>query len=50
LEWPPKSGKKERFPEIDKGEFFQLEIARKKILAAQIPLIDRLEELLKPSN
>ena len=31
LEWPPRSGQKKEFPEIDKGEFFSLEAARTKI-------------------
>ncbi len=47
LEWPPKSGKKQKFPEVDRAEFFTLEEARKKIRAEQIPLIERLCEFLR---
>jgi predicted NUDIX family NTP pyrophosphohydrolase len=47
MEWPPHSGKTEEFPEVDKAEFFTVEEAKKKIKAAQIPLIERLEEIVK---
>ncbi len=43
LEWPPKSGKRAAFPEVDRGEWFSLEVARSKILKSQIPFLDRLE-------
>jgi predicted NUDIX family NTP pyrophosphohydrolase len=46
LEWPPKSGRLERFPEIDRVEWFDPAEARRRIKDAQIPLIDRLEMLL----
>jgi predicted NUDIX family NTP pyrophosphohydrolase len=46
LQWPPKSGKIIKFPEIDKVEFFNIEEAKKKIKEAQIPLIERLLEKL----
>lgn len=42
LEWPPNSGRFEKFPEIDDGRFFTPEEARIKINERQIPLIDRL--------
>lgn len=42
LEWPPKSGKKKEFPEIDRAEWFSLKIAREKILKYQICFLDRL--------
>lgn len=45
MEWPPNSGKKQEFPEIDRAEFLSLEEARKKINPAQVPLIDALEQL-----
>jgi predicted NUDIX family NTP pyrophosphohydrolase len=47
LEWPPKSGKLSSFPEVDRGEFFSIDEAKKKINSAQVELIDRLEEYLK---
>jgi predicted NUDIX family NTP pyrophosphohydrolase len=47
LEWPPRSGKLIRFPEVDKIEFCDLIKARQKIKEAQIPLIERLEKYLE---
>lgn len=47
LEWPPRSGKKKIFAEIDKAEFFSYEKARIKINPAQIPFLDRLVLHLK---
>lgn len=46
MEWPPRSGKKQTFPEIDRAEFFTLDEARKKINPAQAEFIDRLQKLL----
>jgi len=43
LEWPPRSGRRRSFPEIDRAGWFSLALARKKILPAQRPLLDRLE-------
>lgn len=45
LEWPPRSGRMQRFPEIDRAGWFDLEAARHKLLPAQRAFIDRLEEL-----
>lgn len=42
IEWPPKSGKQQTFPEIDKAEWFEYKAARIKILPGQIPLLDEL--------
>jgi len=47
LEWPPKSGRKQEFPEIDRIEFFRLEQARRKIKAGQEALIDQLAGILQ---
>ena len=46
MEWPPRSGKRAAFPEIDRAEFFRAETARKKINAAQQVFIDRLLEVV----
>jgi predicted NUDIX family NTP pyrophosphohydrolase len=43
LEWPPRSGLKRDFPEIDKGEFFALPEAWRKINRSQAEFLDRLE-------
>jgi predicted NUDIX family NTP pyrophosphohydrolase len=42
LEWPPKSGRKATFPEVDRAEWFSLEMACEKILAGQREFITRL--------
>jgi predicted NUDIX family NTP pyrophosphohydrolase len=46
MEWPPKSGKMQSFPEVDRAEWFSAEKARDKILLGQRPFIDRLLERL----
>jgi predicted NUDIX family NTP pyrophosphohydrolase len=47
LEWPPRSGRIQSFPEVDRAEWFDLPTAREKILEGQRPLLDRLEEILE---
>jgi len=42
VEWPPKSGKKKEFPEVDRAAWFTPEEARRKLLASQAPLLDEL--------
>ncbi len=46
IEWPPKAGKLQSFPEIDRAEWFDLSAAHAKILESQRPLLDRLAELV----
>lgn len=46
LEWPPRSGRRQEFPEVDRAEWFTLEQARAKLLEAQTPFLDRIAELL----
>ena len=46
LEWPPRSGKLKKFPEIDQAVFFSEELARRKINPAQVPFLDRLRAAL----
>jgi predicted NUDIX family NTP pyrophosphohydrolase len=46
MEWPPRSGRTQEFPEIDRVEWFDVPEARVKIKAAQSPLLDRLEEAI----
>src|SRR6266704_2468819 len=43
MEWPPRSGKKREFPEVDRAEFFAIAVAKKKINPAQAELLSRLE-------
>ena len=46
LEWPPRSGRMQEFPEIDRAAWFGLEEARSKLLKGQVPFLDRLAERL----
>ncbi len=46
MEWPPRSGRRMEFTEIDQAEFFDLDAARRKINAGQASLIDELEQHL----
>jgi predicted NUDIX family NTP pyrophosphohydrolase len=46
VEWPPRSGKQIEIPEMDKGDFFDLEIARKKLTPYLKPIIDEFEKRL----
>ena len=45
LEWPPKSGRTQTFPEVDRAAWFPLDEARHKILGGQVPLLDELAAL-----
>jgi predicted NUDIX family NTP pyrophosphohydrolase len=47
LEWPPRAGRQQTFPEIDRAEWFELGAARTKILKGQAAFIDELERILK---
>ena len=47
IEWPPRSGRVQRFPEVDRAAFFDLAEARRRINAAQIPFLDRLAAALE---
>jgi predicted NUDIX family NTP pyrophosphohydrolase len=47
MEWPPRCGRTQEFPEIDRAEFFPIALAREKINQAQIEFLDRLVEYLK---
>jgi len=50
MEWPPKSGKKKMFPEIDKAEWFDKKIAKDKIITAQLSLVEELDSKLKQNK
>jgi predicted NUDIX family NTP pyrophosphohydrolase len=50
IEWPPRSGRIQELPEIDRVAWFDLPEARVRIKAAQAPFVDRLEEALDPSK
>ncbi|HLG68039.1 MAG TPA: NUDIX domain-containing protein [Acidimicrobiales bacterium] len=42
LEWPPRSGRRQTFPEVDRAQWAPLEVARRLVVAAQATLLDRL--------
>jgi predicted NUDIX family NTP pyrophosphohydrolase len=46
VEWPPRSGRRREFPEVDRAEWFDLASARSKINQAQGALLDRLESTI----
>ena len=46
MEWPPHSGRRQQYPEIDRVAWFSLAAGRDKLLPAQVELLDRLQRLL----
>src|SRR5260370_10409860 len=48
MEWPPRSGQRREFPEVDRAAWFDLPTARNKIPQGQLGLLDQLERLLGP--
>jgi predicted NUDIX family NTP pyrophosphohydrolase len=46
MEWPPGSGRRAEFPEIDRVEWFGMDDARRKLKDAQVPFLDRLAAAL----
>lgn len=49
IEWPPRSGRRQEFPEVDRGGWFTCSAARAKLLKGQQPLLDELEQLVEGS-
>lgn len=49
MEWPPRSGQRREFPEVDRAAWFDLPTARSKITKGQLGLLDQLERLLGPA-
>lgn len=47
LEWPPRSGRLQQFPEVDRAQWFTVAEARERVLPAQVPLLERLESALR---
>jgi predicted NUDIX family NTP pyrophosphohydrolase len=50
MEWPPRSGRRQSFPEIDRVEWFAPDEARRRLKPTQIPFIDRLLAALESSG
>lgn len=46
IEWPPRSGKTQEFPEIDRAAFFTIEVAREKMHPSEFPFLTRLSGLI----
>jgi predicted NUDIX family NTP pyrophosphohydrolase len=46
MEWPPKSGRQQEFPEVDRGAWFELDEARQKIFKGQIGFLDELKKII----
>jgi predicted NUDIX family NTP pyrophosphohydrolase len=42
MEWPPKSGRQQEFPEVDHAAWFAVEFASRKVLKGQVPFLDQL--------
>lgn len=47
IEWPPRSGRRMLIPEVDRVAWFDLDTARERLLAAQVPFLDRLLDALR---
>jgi predicted NUDIX family NTP pyrophosphohydrolase len=51
LEWPPRSGRRQEFPEVDRAAWFTLTAAREKIIKGQVGFLDELQRLeLSPTK
>jgi len=50
MEWPPRSGRKREFAEVERADWFSLKAAREKLHKGQIGLLDELEERLAPAH
>ena len=46
VEWPPRSGRMQEFPEIDDARWFPVEVARVKLVKGQLPALDALESVV----
>ena len=47
MEWPPRSGKRQEFPEINRAAWFPLDVAKQKILKGQLSLLEQLQSQLR---
>jgi predicted NUDIX family NTP pyrophosphohydrolase len=46
IEWPPRSGKRQEFPEVDRAGWFTMEVAKEKILKGQVSLLEELSQII----
>ena len=47
LEWPPRSGRRQTFPEVDRAAWFGLDEARQRLLPGHVPFVEELAERLR---
>lgn len=50
MEWPPRSGRRQAFPEVDRAAWFDLPTARAKLVAGQAPALDDLQRQLEEAT
>jgi predicted NUDIX family NTP pyrophosphohydrolase len=50
MQWPPRSGRRQSFPEVDKAEWASPVAARRKLVKGQVGFVDRLLEVLAPPS
>jgi predicted NUDIX family NTP pyrophosphohydrolase len=50
MEWPPKSGQEQEFPEVDRGGWFDVAEARRKLAPGQVPFVDELAEMIESTS
>ena len=50
MQWPPRSGRRQEFPEVDRAQWFGLDEARKKLNPAQVEFLDRLAHILEATT
>jgi predicted NUDIX family NTP pyrophosphohydrolase len=50
MEWPPRSGKKQSFAEVDRADWFTIEEGKNKIISGQVSLLEQLQQILKDSG
>jgi predicted NUDIX family NTP pyrophosphohydrolase len=46
MEWPPRSGKRQEYPEVDRASWFTMESAKRKIVPGQIAFLEELQQML----
>jgi predicted NUDIX family NTP pyrophosphohydrolase len=46
MEWPPRSGRRQSFPEADRAGWFTLAEARRKLTRGQVPIVEALSKRL----
>ena len=50
IEWPPRSGQQQEFPEVDRAEWFDLQTAARKINEAQRGFLQQIGEIISPAT